>query len=224
MLQIVVIMFKCALCVIRRININTLHLPRIIRQQRLQRLQVVALDQHVFRVRVAERLDGFQQAIGRAAGGLQIFFAGKPSQRGHGVKRSVVLGVVGWKRLYANGYRLSKAPGARYAKSLAPDRPACRRGRKKHPKIRMKLPVTGQVRFLGQRLQTFGPPWQQRASLPPIMGVNFAQSSGKRLPPSREGTLATTVATGHHARSLARGSSANRSANREPGTKAAPTA
>ena len=176
-------MLKCALCIVRRININALHLSRIIRQQRLQRLQIVALNQHVFRVRVAVGLDGFQQAVRRAAGGLQILFAGKPSQRGHGVKRSVLLGVVGWERLYANAHRLSKAQGARHAKSLASGRPACRRGRKNHPKIRTKLRANGQVRFPGQRLQTIGPPGMWRASFPFLWGSILSSPRGSGCHP-----------------------------------------
>ena len=52
--------------VVRRVDVDALHLPRVTRQQRLERLQVVALHDQIAAVRVAARQlrHRLQQAIG----------------------------------------------------------------------------------------------------------------------------------------------------------------
>ncbi len=66
MFDTIIIMLKCAACIIRWINENTLDLPRKLLFQRLQRQQVVAKDQAV-----VEKIGG-ADAVGGvvAAGGV----------------------------------------------------------------------------------------------------------------------------------------------------------
>ena len=47
MFKTVIIVVERLLSIERRININALHLARIIRFQRLEREQIVAVDQHI---------------------------------------------------------------------------------------------------------------------------------------------------------------------------------
>src|SRR3546814_16912146 len=47
MLQIIVIMLKGRPRIIGRVDIDTFHLPRIIRKQAFQRFQIIALNEHV---------------------------------------------------------------------------------------------------------------------------------------------------------------------------------
>ena len=84
MLQIVVVMFKGASGVVRRVYVNALHLARIVRQQGFEGVQVVALNEHVPGAAVAMAPGFFQQAVGRASGGAKILVTGKPLQNGHG--------------------------------------------------------------------------------------------------------------------------------------------
>ena len=86
-LQIVVVMLEGALGVVRRIDEDALDPPRAERQQRLERLQIVALNEPVVGVRVA--VDGlrFQQSIGHAPRGTLGLGIAEPGQLGH--RRSV---------------------------------------------------------------------------------------------------------------------------------------
>ena len=55
-LQVVIVVLKGAPSVIRRVNEDALHPACVEREQRLQRIQVVPLDEHVFGVRVPIRV------------------------------------------------------------------------------------------------------------------------------------------------------------------------
>jgi hypothetical protein len=78
-------MLEGALGVVWRVNEDALHLARVVGQKRLERVEVVPLDEHVpsvsFAVRV--RRDLFKQAIGRVCRGMDIVFAGEPVEQGH---------------------------------------------------------------------------------------------------------------------------------------------
>ena len=87
MFEIVVVMLKRRARVVRRVNVDTLHLAGIERQQCLQRLQIVALNQHVTHIRFprGKVRRFFQQAIGHAGSGADVGVAGEPVQGGHGL-------------------------------------------------------------------------------------------------------------------------------------------
>jgi hypothetical protein len=70
--------------VVRRVNEDALHAPGIKWQQSFQRIEVVALDQPVRRIRSAMPAHGFKQPIrhvARSALGLRI---AQPGQLWHG--------------------------------------------------------------------------------------------------------------------------------------------
>ena len=76
MFNSIIIMFKCTARIIRRINKYTLHLPRINRQQRLQRLQIIPLDNHIPGTQITIRMlvIRLQQPIRRLGGHLRDYF------------------------------------------------------------------------------------------------------------------------------------------------------
>ena len=64
-------MFKCFSRIIWRINIDTLYLPRILLFQCLQCQQIIPVDEHIFRVRVAVAETGvFDEEAGFGVEGL----------------------------------------------------------------------------------------------------------------------------------------------------------
>ena len=88
MFQVVVVVLERGAGVVRRIDVDALHTAGVERQQCLQRLQVVPLDQHVAGL---GRSDGqlaspLQQPIGRARGGTSILLSGQPVENRHGVR------------------------------------------------------------------------------------------------------------------------------------------
>ena len=74
MFEIVVVMLESRARVVRRVDVDALHLPGIKRQQRLQRLQVVALNEQVAGARVTGGQVGrfFQQTIGHPGSGVDV--------------------------------------------------------------------------------------------------------------------------------------------------------
>jgi len=74
MFQVVIIVIEGGSRVVRRINVDALHLPRVERQQRLERFEIVALKKHVAGVRIAcaECGNFFQQSVRNGLGGLDI--------------------------------------------------------------------------------------------------------------------------------------------------------
>ena len=54
--QIIIVMLKSRTYVVRRINIDALHLSGVFLLQRLQRQQVIPVDEHILRIRVARRI------------------------------------------------------------------------------------------------------------------------------------------------------------------------
>lgn len=84
-LQVVIIMFKGASRVVWRINVDALHGPSVVGQQGLQGIQIITLNEHVARGRVAMGVfvNSLQQPIGREAGKLEVGFAGQPVQGRH---------------------------------------------------------------------------------------------------------------------------------------------
>ncbi len=85
MFEIVVVVLEGRARVVRRVNVDALHLPGIERQQRLQRFQVVALDEHVTGVQVTRGKVRrfFQQTVGHPGGGMNVSIARQPVQSGH---------------------------------------------------------------------------------------------------------------------------------------------
>ena len=88
MFKIVVVIGKCLTSVERRIDVNTLDLSRIERQQRLEGFQIVTLNQQIAGIRFPRREIGvgsiFQQPVGRTSGGAKILVSRQPVQNGHG--------------------------------------------------------------------------------------------------------------------------------------------
>ncbi|WP_243403063.1 MULTISPECIES: hypothetical protein [Sphingomonas] len=85
MLQIVVVMLERAAGIVWRIDIDALHLPAIIGQQALERLQIVSVDQHVAaagRTRGKRRV-ALQQAVRYGIGRLHVAVACQPVQDQH---------------------------------------------------------------------------------------------------------------------------------------------
>ena len=71
--------------VVRRIDVDALHAPGVVGQQRLQGFKVVTLNEHVGAVRIAgtEFRRRFQQPIGRDLGPLDVLVAGEPLEPRH---------------------------------------------------------------------------------------------------------------------------------------------
>ena len=71
--------------VVRRVDIDALHPPGIERQQRLEGLQVVTLNQDIARVRLPRRQVGhfFQQPIRHTGGGMEVFVSCQPVEGRH---------------------------------------------------------------------------------------------------------------------------------------------
>lgn len=87
MLQIVVVMGKGAARIVGRIDVDALHLARIVGEEGLEGFQIVALNEQIVRGAVAVAFGLFQQAVRRAPGGAQVFFSAEPLQGGHGASR-----------------------------------------------------------------------------------------------------------------------------------------
>ena len=87
MLQIVVVMLEGRARVVGRVDMDALHASRIERQQRLQRFQVVTLDQQVAGVRIPRReVAGLlQQPVGHVGSGAKILVSRQPVQNRHGL-------------------------------------------------------------------------------------------------------------------------------------------
>src|SRR5690606_14372682 len=69
MLQLIVVVLEGGLGVVGRVDKNAFHLPAVERQQRLERQQVVTLDQQVLGICLAMGGLKLQQMIGDCGGG-----------------------------------------------------------------------------------------------------------------------------------------------------------
>lgn len=85
MFEVVVVMLEGALRVVGGIDVDALDAPGVVRQQRLEGIEVVALDEEVprRRVTVSHLRDGLEEPVRRTPTLLQIRLARQPVQRGH---------------------------------------------------------------------------------------------------------------------------------------------
>ena len=83
--QVVVVVLEGAAGVVGRVDEDALDAAGVEGQQRLEGLQIVALDEHVLGLLIAvgELGHGLQQAVGDAGGGAFIFGSGEPIELGH---------------------------------------------------------------------------------------------------------------------------------------------
>ena len=90
MLQVVVVVLEGALRVVRRVDEDALHPAPVKRQQGLEGLQVVALDQQVLLRLHGIAMGGYgvQQPVGHLGGGGEGGRAVEPVKRGHGAVQS----------------------------------------------------------------------------------------------------------------------------------------
>jgi|GEM_PF-4479184 len=84
-LEVVVVVLKGVLGVVRRVYVDALHLPGVVGQQGLERFEVVAVDEHVGRggVPPGERGVVFQQAVWHLRGLFYGLFFTQPGESRH---------------------------------------------------------------------------------------------------------------------------------------------
>jgi hypothetical protein len=85
MLQIIIIMFKRTPCIVRRVDVYALHLPRIQRQQRLKPIQVIPLDKHIIArfIAIGEFRHLIEHPVRRGSSGFEGFGFIQPVKKGH---------------------------------------------------------------------------------------------------------------------------------------------
>jgi hypothetical protein len=105
-LEVVVVMLEGRPGVVRRIDVDALHLAGEERQQRLQRLEVVALDQHVpgIAVPAAELRHLLEQPVGHAIRRDDVAVAGKPVEARHAFVLFLSFPVCGARAALARGF------------------------------------------------------------------------------------------------------------------------
>lgn len=85
MFKIVVVVFKRRFGVIGRIDINALHLSCVERQQGLERFKIIALNQHIARIRRTNGKPGdfFKQTVWDSLCCSDVFVSRQPIQNWH---------------------------------------------------------------------------------------------------------------------------------------------